>query len=302
MDSIIEIKGLEKSYGTRKAVDGLSLRVLKGDIYGFLGPNGAGKSTTLRILLSLIQPDAGSVEMFGKNLFKDRRAILQNIGCIIEKPDFYLYMTALQNLDLCARYSGCKASNKRLLEVLEWVGLHGREKDKVQSYSHGMKQRLGLAQALIHEPELILLDEPTTGLDPQGIIDLREMILRLKNDFGKTVVLSSHILSEMQLIATRLVVINKGKAVVEGNLKELLSEDDMIVEWEASPMDKLKHFFYQSDYKKRVVREQETSLFVRMQKSEINAILQELWKVEISITSVTPRNSLEDKYMQILQT
>ena len=301
LESIIEITDLEKSYGNRKAVDGLSLKVLPGDIYGFLGPNGAGKSTTLRILLSLIKPDSGSVKLYGKNLASERRTVLQNIGCIIEKPDFYLYLSAIQNLEICARYSGYKPDKSRLLEMLDWVGLNGREKDPVQSYSHGMKQRLGLAQALIHEPKLILLDEPTTGLDPQGIIDLREMILRLKNELGKTVVLSSHILSEMELIATRLVVINKGKAIVEGYLKDLLSDQDMIVEWEADPVDKLKHFFITNFSSDKVVRETNSSIFIRMQKQDVNMVLKKLIDEQLTILSVVPRNSLEDKYMQILQ-
>src|ERR1051326_2344924 len=202
---ILSIKDLHKSYGHFKAVDGLNFDVYRGDVFGFLGPNGAGKSTTIRMMLSLIRADRGQISVFGRSLQKERNYILKRVGCIVEKPDFYKYLSAERNIEYFAKLSGAQVSKKKIHEVLDFVGLKGREKDKVKGFSHGMKQRLGIAQTLIHDPDLIILDEPTTGLDPQGIIDLRNLILRLKNEHHKTVVLSSHTLSEIEFIPTRLV-------------------------------------------------------------------------------------------------
>jgi ABC-type multidrug transport system ATPase subunit len=165
--------------------------------------------------------------VFGLDLSTERRKVLQQIGCIIEKPDFYLYMSGLDNLRVFGALSHTPQLRQRIDEMLELVGLKGREKDLVKTYSHGMKQRLGLAQALLHDPGLIILDEPTTGLDPQGIIELRNLILHLKNDLGKTVILSSHILSEIEMIADRMAIINNGKAVVQGRVRELLTEESL---------------------------------------------------------------------------
>ncbi|UPT68575.1 MAG: ABC transporter ATP-binding protein [Sphingobacteriales bacterium JAD_PAG50586_3] len=244
---IVNIDSVYKQYGTFKAVDGISLTIDEGDIYGFLGPNGAGKSTTLRMLLSLIKPTAGSIEIMGKSLDKSRNDILAETGSIIEKPDFYLYLSAKQNLWLLSKMYNQNIGAKRIQEVIQQVGLSGRENDKVKTYSHGMKQRLGLAQALLHNPKLIILDEPTTGLDPQGIIELRELILKLKNE-GKTVVLSSHILSEIQLIADSMVIINNGKAVAQGKVNSLLGDDDVVVYVELADTEKFNTEIGQSGF------------------------------------------------------
>ncbi|HSH66619.1 MAG TPA: ABC transporter ATP-binding protein, partial [Bacteroidia bacterium] len=191
-EKIVEVKELVKHYGKFKAVENVSFDVFRGDVFGFLGPNGAGKSATIRTMLSLIRPTSGELHLFGKNLSKDRNYILKRIGCIVEKPDFYKYLSAQKNIELFARISGSPVKKAQIQEIIEFVGLKGREKDKVGGFSHGMKQRLGIAQTLIHDPELIILDEPTTGLDPQGIIDIRNLILQLKNERNKTIVLSSH--------------------------------------------------------------------------------------------------------------
>ena len=229
MEKVIEVRGLHKNYGSFNAVDNLDLDVYKGDVFGFLGPNGAGKSTTIRMLLSLIKPTSGSIKVFGKDLASNRNEILGNIGCIVEKPDFYKYLSARKNLELLAGLSNVKNSSKKIDELIDFVGLTGRGNDYVKNFSHGMKQRLGIAQALLHDPELIILDEPTTGLDPQGIIDIRNLILHLSKVQGKTVFLSSHILSEMELIASRMAVINKGKTVAQGELRTLLNDENRIV-------------------------------------------------------------------------
>ena len=228
-NKIIEVKNLVKHYGNFKAVEEVTFDVYKGDVFGFLGPNGAGKSTTIRTILSLIKPTAGEIRLFGKELSKNRNYILSKIGCIVEKPDFYLYLSAQKNLEIFGRVSGTNIIQNNIHQMLEFVGLKGREKDQVSGFSHGMKQRLGIAQTLLHNPQLIILDEPTTGLDPQGIIDIRNLILQLRNEQNKTVVLSSHILSEIELIANRMVIINKGKTIVQGSVADLLNQNDVIV-------------------------------------------------------------------------
>ncbi|MBK8644150.1 MAG: ABC transporter ATP-binding protein [Saprospiraceae bacterium] len=229
MDSgIIEITQLSKTYKDILAVDHLDLVIPANCIYGFLGPNGAGKSTTLRMMLSLISPDNGIIKVFGKDLNQHRKQILSRIGSIIEKPDFYLYLTGIENLNLLARLSGIRPNSKKIEELLDLVGLSSRGKHKVGTYSHGMKQRLGIAQAIIHNPDLVILDEPTTGLDPSGILELRQMILNLKHS-GKTVILSSHILSEIELIADHMVIMNKGKALVQGNVQTLINDQELVV-------------------------------------------------------------------------
>jgi ABC-2 type transport system ATP-binding protein len=237
-EKIVEIKHLSKTFGKIRAVEDVSFAVYKGDVFGFLGPNGAGKSTTIRAMLSLITPNAGEIRIFGKELKSNRGFILSNIGCIVEKPDFYNYLSAEKNLEIFARVSGSAISRLRIHEMIEFVGLKGREKDKVGHFSHGMKQRLGIVQTILHDPDLIILDEPNTGLDPQGSIDIRNLILQLKNERNKTILLSSHILSEIELIANRMVIIAKGKSVVQGIVSDLLNEQELVVSFEVDQPEK----------------------------------------------------------------
>jgi len=220
---VITVRGLHKSYGDFHAVNGIDLTVEQGDVYGFLGPNGAGKSTTIRMMLSLVKPTSGTVALFDKPLTTHREEILRRVGAIVERPDFYNYLTAYRNLELLGRLSRADVSTASIMRVLGIVGLDTRAHDKVKTFSHGMKQRLGIAQALLHDPDLIVLDEPTTGLDPQGMKDIRELILSLSADHRKTVFLSSHILPEVELTATRMIVINRGKTIVEGSVQDLLN-------------------------------------------------------------------------------
>lgn len=222
-EQIVRVKQLQKHFGKIHALDGLDFTVNRGDIYGFLGANGSGKSTTIRIMLGLIYPDSGQLSVFGKSIRTHRREILHNTGVLIERPDFYNHLSAYKNLQLLASYSKIASPEKTIMEKLEMVGLSGRAHSKLRTFSQGMKQRLGLAQTLLHDPELIILDEPVNGLDPQGIKDMRKLILSLNRDHNKTLLISSHILREMELIANRMVVISKGKTLVEGEVKQLLS-------------------------------------------------------------------------------
>src|SRR5512138_2920395 len=201
MATIIEVHHLSKQFQEVKAVDDLSFSVPQGKVYGFLGQNGAGKSTTIRMLLTLIQPTEGEIEIFGMNLKKHRKEILARTGAIIEKPDLYKYLTAIENLRIFSVMSGVRLPQKKLMEQLEKVGLAERANSKVKTYSQGMRQRLGIAVALLHDPDLIILDEPMNGLDPQGIADIRNLIIHLSAHQNKTVFVSSHLLSEMEIIA-----------------------------------------------------------------------------------------------------
>jgi ABC-2 type transport system ATP-binding protein len=234
-NTIVSIRHLAKQFGSFQALKEINLEVKQGDIYGFLGQNGAGKSTTMRCMLSLIRPDAGDIELFGLSLSKHREAILARIGCLIEKPDFYKYLSAFKNLQILSRISGKASSTQEIYDMLEFVGLAGREKDLVGGFSHGMRQRLGIAQTLLHDPDLIVLDEPTTGLDPQGIIDMRNLILRLNKEKNKTIILSSHNLHEVELICNRMVIIHQGQSLVEGSVENLLQEEDQIIRVQMTP-------------------------------------------------------------------
>jgi ABC-2 type transport system ATP-binding protein len=295
---IVKIDSVYKQYGSFKAVDGISLTIDEGDIYGFLGPNGAGKSTTLRMLLSLIKPTAGSIEIMGKSLDKSRNDILAETGSIIEKPDFYLYLSAKQNLWLLSKMYSQNIGAKRIQEVIQLVGLSGRENDKVKTYSHGMKQRLGLAQALLHNPKLIILDEPTTGLDPQGIIELRELILQLKNE-GKTVVLSSHILSEIQLIADSMVIINNGKAVAQGKVNSLLGDDDVVVYVELADTEKFNTEIRQSAFANALNAVENNVAGLKLAKQEIPHLVTWLNDKGIAFYALDYKKRLEDYFLKI---
>jgi ABC-type multidrug transport system ATPase subunit len=226
-EPIIKVRELTKQFKDVRALDRLDMTVFPGDVYGFLGPNGSGKSTTIRILLSLASADAGFVEIFGEKFPAGRFNILNRIGALVEKPDFYEYLDAYKQLELLLRYSGYEAGRNRIMEALDLVGLKDRAFSKIKTYSKGMKQRLGIAQAIVHDPELIILDEPVSGLDPAGIRDIRNLIIHLNRDLKKTIVLSSHLLYEVEIIANRMIIINKGKAIVEGNVKELLNTFDV---------------------------------------------------------------------------
>ncbi len=211
MVPILEAKQLSKSFKKFQAVEDLSFSVGQGDVYGFLGQNGAGKSTTIRMVTGLIFADSGKVYIKGSELRNNSRHLLENIGAIIERPDMYNYLSGWENLKIFASLSHKKIPNSRLHEVLELVGIEDRRKDKVKAYSQGMKQRLGIAIAMVHNPDLLILDEPTNGLDPQGIAEMRKLIQHLSYDLGKTILISSHLLYEIEQIANKMLIIHKGK-------------------------------------------------------------------------------------------
>ncbi|MCH8328077.1 MAG: ATP-binding cassette domain-containing protein, partial [Candidatus Marinimicrobia bacterium] len=237
-DAILTTVGLTKRYGQRLAVDHLSLEIPAGEIFGFLGPNGSGKSTTIRMMLSLIRPDSGDVFCFGLPVSKSYPGYLKNIGALVEGADFYDNLSALTNLKMLARMHSV-VDDQRCLEVLRLVDLESRKDDQVKTFSHGMRQRLGIEQAILHRPKLLILDEPSTGLDPQGMVDMRRMIQGLVSDEGMTVFLSSHMLHEVEQICTSLAVLNEGRLLVSGPVDQFLSPElATLTELQIAPSDR----------------------------------------------------------------
>lgn len=217
---MIELEGLGKRFGKREAVRALDLSVDRGEIFGLLGHNGAGKSTAIGMMLGQVWPTTGSARLCGHDVMQDRNRALSQVGAIFEAPAFYEYLSGRRNLEILSQYTE-RTPATRITEVIDWVGLTGREVSAVKTYSHGMRTRLALAQALLPEPKLLILDEPADGLDPEGMLEMRETILRLREELGLTILLSSHMLNEVEQLCTRIAVLREGEKVFEGNLTEI---------------------------------------------------------------------------------
>src|SRR4051794_12913253 len=221
---MIQLQNVFKLFGERLAVEDLSLTVPAGEIFGLLGHNGAGKSTTIGMMLGQVWPTRGEVKVCGYDVTAHRQKALQNVGAIFESPAFYDYLSGRKNLEILSSYTA-PTPESRIDEVIEWVGLAGREDSKVRTYSHGMRARLALAQALLPGPKLLILDEPSDGLDPEGIHEMRHTILRLHRELGLTILLSSHYLNEVEQLCSRIAVLNQGKKVFEGSLAQTRQRD-----------------------------------------------------------------------------
>ena len=302
MSSVIQVQGLTKKFGHHfTAVNDLSFSVNKGDVYGFLGQNGAGKSTTIRMLLSLITPTSGSIEIFGMPLQANRAAIMQNVGAVIEKPAMYEYLTAYQNLKIFSALSGVSKTRAQLLNELDVVGLAARAHDLVRTFSQGMKQRLAIAMAMVNDPQLILLDEPTNGLDPQGIADIRNLILQLSRVQGKTVLVSSHLLSEIEQVATRLIIIDKGCKLVEGDSKDLFDKSKTVVAIQTLNNIEATKQLMQTSWASHVLIDRSSDKEICMQLDEklLPILHKNLVEMGIGVLSVKPMHSLEDYFLRI---
>ena len=290
---ILEIKNLHKLFGDFKAVNNISLQVNKGDIYGFLGPNGAGKSTTLRMVLGLIRPSEGNIFIEGENISGNNRRYLNDIGALIEKPDFYKNLSALDNLKILYKMSRLK-NNHRVFEVLNEVDLWEKRNQKVGGFSQGMKQRLGIAQALLHEPSLIILDEPSNGLDPQGQADMRELILRINKEMQITVIISSHILSEIEKIANRMVVINNGEKILEGNVRKLMSKELLKVSLKSSDTVRLSEFLKSENIEIEVRND---DIIALINEESIPNVICKITQKNIPISEVKQMRTLEELFL-----
>ncbi len=301
-DVVLRTEHLGKKFGHRWAANDINLEVRRGDVFGFLGPNGAGKSTTIRMILSLIAPSTGSVELFGHSLLKKRELALANVAGIVEKPDFYLYLSAYRNMQIAGSLTlGSNPHKARVLEELKLVGLADRAFDKVKTFSHGMKQRLGIAQALLCSPELILLDEPTNGLDPQGMKEVRELIRVLTRDRGITVFLSSHLLNEVEQVATRMAIINNGTMIVQGSVEEQLKAQANRLSIHAEPVDRaaavIRRFIPDGE-----LRVTGSTISLAADAALVPAIVSAMAAEGCNIFSVEPKHSLEEYFLTVTET
>jgi ABC-type multidrug transport system ATPase subunit len=297
---IIDVQQLTKTFNEVTAVSDLNFQVFQGDVYGFLGQNGAGKSTSIRMLLSLIHPTSGTINIFGKPLHMHRQQVLQRMGAVIEKPDMYKYLTGNDNINLFAKLCGKKITTKEINDTLELTGIRYAAHRKIKTYSQGMKQRLGIAIALVHNPDIIILDEPTNGLDPQGIVDIRNLIKHLSADLKKTVIVSTHLLAEIEQVATRILIIDKGKKVVEGSAAELLNPNQTQLEIETTNAAVLMQLLATSAWGNNGNMVQfNNSIKLTLKKDDIPALNNYLVANQIPIYKITPRNHLENYFLNL---
>lgn len=296
---VLRTHGLSKKFGKRWAAKGLNLEVLRGDVFCFLGPNGAGKSTTIRMILTLLAPSAGSIEVFGMDLRKHRRAVLSRVCGIVEKPDFYLYLSAYKNLEIFGSMTR-RVRKEEIMEALDMVGLSSRAFEKVKTFSHGMKQRLGIAQALLTKPELIILDEPTTGLDPQGMKEVRGLIKELAREKEMTIFLSSHLLSEVELVATRMAVINRGELIAQGMVSKLLDKERMEYSVQVSPLDAALELLRNLSWVE-ILAAEDSRIELRVEPGQASRLNRFLVSNQIEVLSFYPHRTLEDYFLKITE-
>lgn len=299
-DPILQIEGLTKRYGRRIAVDRVSLSVERGDIFGFLGQNGAGKSTVMRMALGLVRPTRGRVLLFGHDMRRHSLRALGRIGAIVESPAFYENFSAWDNLRIFAAMSG-GATRKRIEETLVLVDLLDRAHDPVRTYSHGMRQRLGIAQALLPNPELIILDEPTDGLDPQGIREVRLLLPRLRDELGLTILLSSHLLHEVERICNVVAIIDGGRVLYQGAVEGLLSKEKLI-KITVDPLEDAYQLLKREPLLS-VRRNGSQSLYVTMPNESIPRINALLVANDVRVMELAPqRATLEEVFLTLTQT
>jgi ABC-type multidrug transport system ATPase subunit len=296
---VLRTKGLSKKFGKRWAVKDLNIEVHRGDVFSFLGPNGAGKSTTIRMILTLLRPTAGSIEIFGMDLHNNRSAVLSRVCGIVEKPDFYLYLSAYKNLKILGSMT-CKVRQDEIMEALDVVGLKSRAFEKVKTFSHGMKQRLGIAQALLTKPKLVILDEPTAGLDPQGMKEVRGLIKKLAKEKEMTIFLSSHLLSEVELVATRMAVINHGELVTQGSVSGLLHREPTEYSIQVSPLDSAVELIRKLPWIE-VLSVENDRIEVRVALGHSFELNRLLVTNHIDVSSFYPHRTLEDFFLKITE-
>jgi len=293
----IETRLLTKIFGSRTAVDRVSLEVQRGDVFGFLGQNGSGKSTTIRMLLGLVRPSSGEAALVGHALPQHREQALRKVGAIVDAPAFYDNLTGLENLRIFSSLTG-RVARHRFHEVLRWVHLSGREDDKVRVYSHGMRQRLGLAQALLPEPELLILDEPTDGLDPQGIREIRQLLADLAYQHGLTVFLSSHLLHEVERLCNRIAIIQQGRLLYQGTVRSLL-EPDLQIKIRTDRTEQAFQFLSEN-LNLPVFKNGNDHLYLRIPETEIAAVNHSLVNQGFQVFEISRHaSSLEDIYFRL---
>ena len=296
METILKITNLHKKYGKVHAVNNVSIEIKKGNVYGILGPNGSGKSTTLGIVLNVVNKTSGDFQWFDGA--HSTHEALKKVGAIIERPDLYPYLTAKEHLELFAKLSKQKITKDQIAKTLEQVGLSLRSADKVNTFSLGMKQRLGIAIALVHNPDLIILDEPTNGLDPQGIADIRHLIQNLSKQEGKTVLVSSHLLSEIEQVASQILIIHQGKKVAMGPTQTLLDPNKAIIHIVTQHDEQALSILGISKYAQNIMQRND-GIYLSIATREIPALHQFIVAANIPLMSFELKRSLEDYFLQI---
>ncbi|MBE7125246.1 ABC transporter ATP-binding protein [Bacillus mycoides] len=298
MTTILSVRDLKKVIGKKTLVEDISFDVKQGEVFGFLGPNGAGKTTTIRMLVGLIKATEGTISIGGYSIKENFREAMRQIGSIVENPELYTYLTGWENLKQFARMLG-DISDERIIEIVKMVHLDERIHDKVKTYSLGMKQRLGIAQALLGNPKLLILDEPTNGLDPAGIRELREFIHKLVKEENMSVFISSHLLSEVQLICDRVAIIHKGKMITVAPIEELIKTASDRVEWVVTPISKAKDMLDAAEEIEEVSVEDER-LLCRMDVASINVWNKHFVENGIDVHSVKELVfTLEDLFIEL---
>ncbi len=298
MNEILKVENISKKYKGKTVVDNLNFSVDEGDIFGFLGPNGAGKSTSLKMILRLIKKDSGKVFINGYDIDKNFKEAINGVAAIIEKPAIYIDLTAYENLEIVKNLSETKIYKDRYDEVLQIVGLKGKGNEKVKNYSLGMKQRLAIAMALIKDPKIIILDEPTNGLDPKGVIEIRNLIKQLANRYKKTIIISSHILHEIEMMCNKVVIINKGKTILETDIESITNKKELFfirtidIESTIKVIDRVNYVCLKSKKKNGVVVQgNDASRFL---------LIKELVKNNIPFYEISSNNdSLEDIFIEV---
>ncbi|OOR24573.1 ABC transporter ATP-binding protein [Bacillus mycoides] len=298
MTMILSVRDVKKVIGKKTLVEDISFDVKQGEVFGFLGPNGAGKTTTIRMLVGLIKATEGTISIGGYSIKENFREAMRQIGSIVENPELYTYLTGWENLKQFARMLG-DISDERIIEIAKMVHLDERIHDKVKTYSLGMKQRLGIAQALLGNPKLLILDEPTNGLDPAGIRELREFIHKLVKEENMSVFISSHLLSEVQMICDRVAIIHKGKMITVAPIEELIKTASDRVEWVVTPVSKAKDMLDAAEEVEEVIIEDER-LLCRMDVASINIWNKHFVENEIDVHSVKELVfTLEDLFIEL---
>jgi len=294
---VIELQNVSKAFGQRMAVQNLSLTVPPGEIFGLLGHNGAGKSTAIGMMLGQVWPTEGEVRICGFDVANDRQRALRKVGAIFETPVFYDYLSGWRNLEIFSHYAA-RTSKQRLQEVVDWVGLTGRENSKVKTYSHGMRARLALAQALLPEPDLLILDEPGDGLDPEGIHEMRQTILRLRAEMGLTILLSSHLLSEVEQLCTRIAVMNQGRKVFDGPLASIHEAQN----WVRLRVDNFSAAVKVLRQDNLIIDERDSQFIALAVDAKPAQVVRCLVRNDISVCEITPRQrDLEGFYLSLMK-
>lgn len=293
MKNILEIKNISKKIGKKEILKDISLNVKEGEIFGFVGPNGAGKTTLIKTMLGLYKQDKGTITINGYSINKDFEKAMENIGAIIENPEMYDYLTGMDNLKL---YKMIGTSNEDIQNTIKTVKLENRINNKVKTYSLGMRQRLGLAQALISKPKLLILDEPTNGLDPIGIKELRELLKKLSKENNISVFVSSHILSEIELMCDRIAIIDNGSIIEIKDLKEKESENKINILLEVQNNEETSKYLNNKGYKNKITN---NNIILETTKEEIPIITKELVKKDINIYQIKIiKKTLEDEFIE----